>query len=109
MCLGGHFLLAPAYRSKHLQKLMRQMTFDMALDGGFYGAIGRTALSANTPIGGYKAGWQFTGSIPRALKAHDIGWMPDLIGTRDFTPLMISMEKEKVRLLNCVECHMHGP
>ena len=81
----------------------------MALDAGRPGIIGRTAMSAKTPIGAYRAGWQFTGSIPRALKVPNIGWMPDLIGTRDFTPLMTSQEKEKVWLLIClsVDCLLY--
>ena len=107
LCSGGFILLSPAYRSKHLQKLMWRMSFDMALDGGFHGIIGRAAISAKTPIGAYKAGWQFTGCIPRALKVHNVGWMPDLIGIRDFSTLMTSMEKEKVYMtLDLFTCRM---
>ena len=34
---------------------MWQISFDMALDAGRPGTIGRTAMSAKTPIGAYKA------------------------------------------------------
>ena len=81
---------------------MWKISFEMALDAGRPGIIGRAAISGKTPIGAYKAGSQFTRSIPRALKVPNIGWMPDLIGIRDFTPLMTSHEREKVRLLICV-------
>ena len=70
----------------------------MALDQGCPGFVGRMAVTATTPVGAYKAGYQFIGNIPRSLKIPEIGFIFDLVGFRDFLPLMTPHEKEQVWL-----------
>ena len=95
---AGYFLLDPAYRGKQLQKFIWQTSFAMALDEGCPGFLGRMAVTATTPVAAYKAGYQFIGNIPRSLKIPEIGWVFDLVGIRDFVPLMTPQEKEQVWL-----------
>ena len=71
----------------------------MALDEGCPGFLGRMAVTATTPVAAYKAGYQFIGNIPRSLKIPEIGWVFDLVGIRDFVPLMTPQEKEQVRFV----------
>ena len=104
---AGYFLLDPTYRGKHLQKLMWQVSFDMALDVGCPGFLGRMAVTARTPVAAYKAGWQFIGTIPRSLNIPGIGWIFDLVGIRDFMPLMSVEEKEKVCTTLMVMLHLY--
>ena len=73
-----------------------QLSFSMCLEAGVPGFLGRMAVTARTPVAAYRVGWQFIANIPRSMRVPHIGWVFDLVGVRDFIPLMTPDQRERV-------------
>ena len=71
----------------------------LTMELGYPAILSRMATTARTPVPAVRAGNQFLGLTPKALRVPKIGWISDIISWRDNSSKMTQEEIDLVSLV----------